>query len=178
MDERGRGETGGAALAALYDRHGAAVFRFLSAQTRDSERARDLCQETFLRLDRTLGRGDLPGEALVFRIARNLLVSDWRRARRAARWRDPAPEAAEAAAGPGPTPAQALEQGELRRALAAALAALPEAQRSVILLSEVEGLPYQAVAAILDIPPGTVASRKHEAIARLRESLRRFGHAL
>jgi len=178
MDERGRGERRQAALAALYDRHGAAVFRFLSAQTGDPERARDLCQETFLRLDRTLGRGDLPGEALVFRIARNLLVSDWRRGRSEARWRDPAPAVADAAASPGPTPAQALEQGELRRALAAALAALPEAQRSVILLSEVEGLAYRTVAAVLDIPSGTVASRKHEAIARLRENLRRSGHAL
>jgi len=167
-----------AALAALYDRCGAGVYRFLSAQTGDAERARELCQETFLRLGRTLAAGDAPGEALAFRIARNLLVSDWRRRRTEARWRDPAPAVAASGASREPAPDRASEQGELRQALASALAGLPEALRSAILLTEVEGLAYRTVATALDIPLGTVASRKHEAIARLRESLRRSGHAL
>jgi RNA polymerase sigma-70 factor (ECF subfamily) len=167
-----------AALAALYDRDGAGVYRFLSAQTGDPERARELCQETFLRLAGTLAAGDLPGEALAFRIARNLLVSDWRRRRTEARWRDPAPAAAAEGASREPLPDRAFEQVELRGALAAALAELPEGLRSVVLLTEVEGLAYRTVAAALEIPPGTVASRKHEAIARLRERLRRSGHAL
>jgi RNA polymerase sigma-70 factor, ECF subfamily len=167
-----------AALAALYDRYGAGVYRFLSDQTGDADRARELCQETFLRLARTLAAGDEPGEALAFRIARNLLVSDWRRRRTESRWRDPEPAAAEGGASRDPLPDRRVEQGELRGALAAALAALPEGLRSALLLTEVEGLAYRKVAAALDIPPGTLASRKHEAIARLRESLRRSGHAL
>jgi len=79
----GETQAGGrqANLAALYDRHGAGAFRFLGAQTGDAARARDLCQETFLRLAGPLERGEVPGEALVCRLARNLLVRDWRRGR-------------------------------------------------------------------------------------------------
>ena len=51
-----------------------------------------------------------------------------------------------------------------------ALQLLPEPQRQVVLLVGLEGLNYKQVAAVLDIPIGTVMSRLH----RGREALRRF----
>jgi RNA polymerase sigma-70 factor (ECF subfamily) len=56
------------------------------------------------------------------------------------------------------------------RDLARALQQLPEPQRQVVLLVGLEGMNYKRVAAILEIPVGTVMSRLH----RGRESLRRF----
>jgi RNA polymerase sigma-70 factor (ECF subfamily) len=56
------------------------------------------------------------------------------------------------------------------RDLARALELLPESQRQVVLLVGLEGLNYKHVAAVLDIPIGTVMSRLH----RGREALRRF----
>ena len=48
---------------------------------------------------------------------------------------------------------------------------LSEPLRAVFLLSEYEGLTYAEIAEALDCPMGTVASRKHEAVARLRRVL-------
>ena len=47
---------------------------------------------------------------------------------------------------------------------------MPESQRQVVLLVGLEGMNYKSVAAVLDIPIGTVMSRLH----RGREALRRF----
>ena len=63
-------------------------------------------------------------------------------------------------------------------ALDEALQELPEDQRSVFLLSEGEGMKYEQIAEVMDIPAGTVASRKHHAARALREDLERLGHAL
>lgn len=73
-------------------------------------------------------------------------------------------------------PDRALENRQLRDDLLAALSTLPEDQRSVFHLSEIEGLSYAEIAAILAVSPGTIASRKHHAVRRLREFLRRRGH--
>ena len=56
------------------------------------------------------------------------------------------------------------------RDLARALQLLPEPQRQVVLLVGLEGMNYKSVAAVLEIPVGTVMSRLH----RGRESLRRL----
>jgi len=66
----------------------------------------------------------------------------------------------------GDSPAQ--EQALAMRDLAAALSALPEEQRAVLLLVSVEELSYAEVANILEIPVGTVMSRLHRARERLR----------
>jgi len=55
----------------------------------------------------------------------------------------------------------------------AALRALPEEQRMVFLLGEREGMKYSEVASTLGIPVGTVKSRMHHAVRRLREILAR-----
>jgi RNA polymerase sigma-70 factor (ECF subfamily) len=62
------------------------------------------------------------------------------------------------------------EQSLTIRDLARALQLLPEAQRQVVLLVGLEGMNYKGVAAVLEIPVGTVMSRLH----RGRESLRRL----
>lgn len=46
---------------------------------------------------------------------------------------------------------------------------LPEGQRLVVILADFQGLSYREVAAILDIPVGTVKSRRHAANKKLRE---------
>jgi RNA polymerase sigma-70 factor (ECF subfamily) len=53
----------------------------------------------------------------------------------------------------------------------AAVDALPERLRDVVLLCEFSGMTQAQVAAVLDIPPGTVASRRSLAAGRLRELL-------
>lgn len=59
----------------------------------------------------------------------------------------------------------------------AALAALPESFRQVVLLVDVDGLSYAEAARLLDIPEGTVMSRLHRARRRIRDRLAAAGLA-
>lgn len=52
-----------------------------------------------------------------------------------------------------------------------AIQQLPDGQRAVLLMVEFSGLSQKEVGQALDIPPGTVGSRRHAALARLKELL-------
>jgi len=70
-----------------------------------------------------------------------------------------------------PGPEAALIQKEQALLIQQAINALPEAARSVLVLREYGELSYQEIAAVLDIPIGTVMSRLNYARNRLREVL-------
>ena len=55
--------------------------------------------------------------------------------------------------------------------LAAALASLPPAERAAVILVDAQGFDYREAAAVLDVPPGTLASRLNRARGRLRQAL-------
>ena len=128
--------------------------------------------------------GESPSEAYVFTTARNAALSNWRKMRNENRKRENAASESDhaggtwRAAGAEQAPHREVEDRELRSGLEAALAKLPEDQRSVFLLSEVEGMKYERIAEVMDIPAGTVASRKNTAARFLRAELERTGHAL
>jgi RNA polymerase sigma-70 factor, ECF subfamily len=68
-------------------------------------------------------------------------------------------------------PAADLEQRELKARLWQALAALPEAQRDILVLRDYQDLSYSEIASVLQVPIGTVMSRLHRARATLRQIL-------
>lgn len=72
----------------------------------------------------------------------------------------------------GPSAHDLVEQAELRRALEAALRALPDDWREVVVLADVQGLDYVEVAAVTGVPVGTVKSRLSRARSRLRDVIR------
>ena len=147
-----------AGLATLYGRYERPLHAFLTRYTggRDVD---DLVQETWLRVVRAAGRFD-PARRFstwLFAIALNL-ARDWRR-------RPPADVAhpddtARLAAPDAPGADAALDARRL-------LAALPDAQRAVVILRYFHDLGEDEVAVILDIPRGTVKSRLHHAMAKL-----------
>jgi RNA polymerase sigma factor (sigma-70 family) len=140
--------------------------RYAHALLRDRAEADDLVQDC---LERAISRwhqrrpeGD--ARSWLFTILHNLAINRMRqRQRRGAQM--PIDDAGDASLSRPPTQEDALQQRDILRALAA----LPEEQRSVVLLVSVESLPYAEVATMLDIPIGTVMSR----LARGREKLRR-----
>ncbi len=69
-------------------------------------------------------------------------------------------------------PEQAAQRHELSAAIQDCINALPDNQRMIAVLADVEGYPYQEVAEITDLPLGTVKSRLSRARARLRDCLR------
>lgn len=165
----------------LTDRHLDSVYRFLLSLIHDREAAADLTQETFLRLHRSGPADGLPSTAYVLATAHNTAVSWLRRRELERRHMDVvAPEHLDLpGSGSGASaPDRQLERRELGEALEAALASLPEDLSAVFHLSEVEGLRYEQIAEVIGCPTGTVASRKHHAVRRLRDHLKRSGHAL
>jgi RNA polymerase sigma-70 factor (ECF subfamily) len=77
---------------------------------------------------------------------------------------------------PDPGPEAAVEAGDLRAAVGAALADMPEPERVVIVLAYREGLTQAEIAERLEWPLGTVKTRTRRALARLRVALE-GGHA-
>ncbi|MDY0111158.1 MAG: RNA polymerase sigma factor [Candidatus Krumholzibacteria bacterium] len=168
-------------LDTLARENAAGVFRYMRSLVGDPEEARDLVQETFLRLGRHAARNGgagAIGAGLVFTTARTCGLDHLRRREVRRRHEVPLDRDADHQF-PDPSvsrPDSSLEDGQLRRDLAVALAALPEDQRTAFHFSEIEGLTYEAIAGLLQVSPGTIASRKYHAVRKLRDQLRRLGH--
>lgn len=73
-----------------------------------------------------------------------------------------------------PTPERVAETSELRALLKEALMDLPEVQREIVLLHDLEGWKHREIADRLDLPCGTVRSHLHFARKALRDALRRL----
>lgn len=141
--------------------------RYARALLRGKEDADDLVQDV---LERAIARwhqhrrSESP-RAWLFAILHNLAMDRLRqRARRGQA--EPIEAVPDARLATPATQAAGIEQ----RDLLALVAALPEEQRSVLLLIGVEDLSYAEAAAVLDVPVGTVMSR----LSRGRERLRRM----
>ncbi len=160
------------AFGLLVQRYQGVVTRFACRHLNgDRNAAEDIGQETFLRLYHGSATCPVNGtlRAYLLTITRNL-CRDYQRRQRQTESLDTIAE----------YPALELTgeamvlQNERAEAVRQAIAILPEEQRTVLILAHYEGLPYHEVAAIVGCPPGTVASRKHHAIAFLRRHLSRY----
>jgi RNA polymerase sigma-70 factor (ECF subfamily) len=162
--ERWHGGDGDAA-GLLVHRHQASVLGFLVSMGVDRALAEDLLQETLLRALSRLDRYHEQGRfrALLFRIARNLWA-DHHRSRRGGT----TDAALEAMPAPEDLERDAIE-GERTERLHRALAALPDAQREVVLLHYYSGLSFREIAEIQDCPLGTCLGRMHYALRHLRK---------
>jgi len=136
-----------------------------------SDEARDVVQETFVRLWRMRERVEMDTvEPLVYKIALNLVAS---RRRSKKIWRWVSLDALREASSTGTRPDESLAEGEEHARLHEAVQALPEELRQVVVLCEFSELSYDEIARVLSIPVGTVGSRRNRALRRLRESLSR-----
>ena len=136
--------------------------------------AEDAAQEAFVSAWRHLG--SLRGEqfrAWVLRIAANACRDELRRrSRRPAASLETSMEDGMAhPADPDLSPEAALLTGELRRDIEAALMELPEDQRLVVVLCDVQGLEYEEIARVTRTNIGTVKSRLSRGRGRLRAAL-------
>lgn len=160
-----------AALAMLFDRHSAAIYRYLSRMLgADGGDVDDLAQAVFIEIWRVAARYQQRSRAQVwmFGIAHNVA----RGALRSRRRRSAAIERLAAVPVDEPRgPEEALGDRRFRGRLAAALDALSEGQRGAFVLCELEGLTGVEAAKVLDARPGTVGRWVHEARALLRAEL-------
>ena len=152
-----------------------ALYNFAMYLTRNPPEADDLVQETYLRAFRFSHRFQAGTHlrAWLFQILRNTFLTFYRlREREAAIAEDGVPD--------WDTPMfhdTPLDEGSAMEAhtdLERAMRRLPEGFRTVLLLAEVEGMPLEEVARVMECPVGTVKSRIFRAKERLRGLLKDY----
>ena len=143
------------------------------------DEARDLSQEAFLKAYRALGtfKQEARFSSWLYQIAINATRDRLRRRRRRTDLSlDDVEEKGEASLrDSGPSALDLIESNDLSRAVAAAMAALSEEQREVVILKEYEGLTFPEIAETLDVPLSTVKTRLYRGLGQLRVRLERQG---
>jgi RNA polymerase sigma-70 factor, ECF subfamily len=149
-----------------------AAYRLARWLCRSPGDADDVVQEAFMRAYRAFDTLRGPdARSWVLSIVRNCHLSALAARRRRAY--EPLSEEHEAQApsaayAPLPEPERASIERDERRTLARLIAALPEEQREVLVLREMEDMSYREIAAVAQVPIGTVMSR----LARARAALK------
>jgi RNA polymerase sigma-70 factor (ECF subfamily) len=151
------------ALDELLNQHGPALVLFARGWAPSQADAEDVVQEAFVRFWRSRDRVADPASYLYACVKRCALET-----RRAAQRRFRREEAS-ARGEMEPLFEDQLEQDERRKVVEAALFELPEKQREVLVLRIWGGLSFPQIAAALEIPADTAASRYRYALAKLHE---------
>lgn len=169
------------ALVRLYQRR---AFGIAIGVLRNPEDAMDAAQEAFVKVYRNIAgfKGDSSFYTWLYRIVVNVCIDHIRKSRRArsVEYDETFKRGDEAHVDPvvGNTrpmhPAFAAENKELHAKLHAALDALSENHRAIIVLREIEGLSYEEIADTMDCHIGTVMSRLHHARKNLQRALQPY----
>ena len=169
------------AFTHLVHRHKGDVFRFILSKTKDRELASDLTQDVFVRLFQSADRYQPTGKlrSWLFRIAQNLCIDYHRKHQKASilslnnksesndeftlldqiedETTDPAIE---------------TEFNDLQSVIERALESLSKEQRTAFVLCQYHGMSYSEIASIQKAPVGTVKSRIHHALIKVRDFLK------
>jgi len=171
------------AFGRLVDKYQDRVFNTCWRICGHLEDARDATQEAFLKAFENISTFHQRSGfyTWIFRIAVNLALSHRRQVARrhtvsldqatgpvGSQAEDLARRVQDASAN---DPAERADQAELQGLLSRALQELDDDQRAVVVLRDIEGLDYQEIGDILEVPPGTVKSRLHRGRMALREAI-------
>jgi RNA polymerase sigma-70 factor (ECF subfamily) len=156
-----------AGVDALYRAYGSSIFASLYLMLKDSEVAKDLTQEVFVRAYTREGffAGDFPLRAWLLKVASRLALNHVRETKRRSRREGRAVPAAVK------DPLEEILSRQLRAELNQKVQSLPLPYRQALVLRYHEQLSCEEIAAILEVPPGTVMSHLYRARLVLRRRL-------
>jgi RNA polymerase sigma-70 factor (ECF subfamily) len=163
-----------AAFGELVSRHQDRLYNTVLRLLDHSEDARDVVQDAFLHAYQSLHafKGDAQFFTWLYRIAVNTAISFKRKHRMVLRLQ-PTADGAGAIDPLDPNeanrPGHAMEMAEQEKRVHDALARLSAEHRAVLILKDMDGLKYEEMAEILDVPVGTIRSRLHRARLELRD---------
>ncbi|MBS1809768.1 MAG: sigma-70 family RNA polymerase sigma factor [Acidobacteria bacterium] len=171
------------AFQELVNRYRNPITNFVYRMLNDYDRAVDLAQETFVRVYMNADRyqANYSFSTYIYRIASNLAISELRQRKR--RRLIPIPsffdkegDEVEIELPDERTihPDDTMIHDERRKAIAKAIATLPEKYRTAVVLRDVEGRSYEEISDVLGLSDGTVKSRINRARNLLKEKLREF----
>lgn len=178
VDEARRGDR--AAFGRLVEAYQRRAYSVALGMVHDHDEARDICQEAFLKVHRSLGsfEGDAQFFTWLYRIVMNLCIDHLRKRRGERVEFDDAQANGESPDDTGIAPkrlgfdpARALADKELRARIRGALAKLSPAHRAVLLMRELDGLSYQEMSEVLGCSIGTVMSRLFHARKKMQKLL-------
>ncbi|MBI5850188.1 MAG: sigma-70 family RNA polymerase sigma factor [Planctomycetes bacterium] len=177
----------GDAFRTLVERYQDHVFRLAMRVLRcDRDTAQDLCQEVFMRAFRGLPRfdGGVRFPVWLHTIALNTVITEYRARRTIKRGRHRALSIDAPIAGTDDLyiqppsreldPSDSADQKEFGAAVRDAVTQLPDEFREAVVLRDMQGLAYEEIAELLDVPPGTVRSRIHRGRLILQGLLKGF----
>ncbi len=166
-------------LFELYQRR---VYAVALGVVKNQQDALDIVQEAFIKVHKHIGsfQGSSSFYTWLYRIVMNLAIDHLRKARHVTDYDDRI--APQSSVGGEPllpqvqeaNPGRAMGRKELSKQIQLALGQLPEHHRAVILLREVEGLSYEEMAKVLDVPKGTVMSRLFHARRKMQGALQAY----
>lgn len=154
------------------------LFNFIFRMVHSREEAEDLLQEVFLRVYKSLATysPQYQFSTWIYRIAQNLCIDHLRR-RRLPSFSVDAPVGEDddlvmEVPDESMSPEALFESADLRHEVEEAIASLPPRYRSVIILRHIQGLTYEEISRITDLPVNTVKTHIFRARRILRERLR------
>ncbi|MGD8858729.1 MAG: sigma-70 family RNA polymerase sigma factor [Myxococcales bacterium] len=167
------------AFRQLFERYNRRAFAVAVGVVKNQEDALDVVQEAFIKVHKHIGnfQGTSAFYTWLYRIVMNLAIDHVRKRRKLTEFDDGIHK--EDAAGDGTllprvagsNPGKTVARHELSAQIQAALETLPEYHRAVIVLREVEGLSYEEMAEVLEVPKGTIMSRLYHARRKMQEQL-------
>ena len=168
------------AFETLFERYRVPLFNFLLRRVGDRGRSEELYQDVWTKVIERSDefRGDSKFSTWLYTIARNRYIDHQRRMKfRVYASLDQVVGGSklppvERVASPGPATDDLAAADTLKVRIAHAVEALPEEQQEVFLLRQLQGLPFDEIAEIVDAPVNTVKSRMRYALERLQDQLR------
>ena len=164
------------AFGQLVERHQNRLFYSLLRLLGSAEDAQDVAQDAFIQAFEKLSsfRGQSQFYSWLFRIAFNLAMTGQRKQKR----RQVSLNAQQDVFGnnlrdehPDTEPSYEMDVSDRQRLVQQALSELSEEFRTALILKEMDGMSYEEIAEVLDVPKGTVRSRIHRARLELRDKL-------
>jgi len=170
------------AFEELYHRYYRKLLNFFYGMSRSGQMAEDLCQETFLRVWKLRRRYAATGpfSAYLFAFGRLVWLEEARRLGRHRRFHIPVSEDENwhfFAESPLCCPDEMASRSEILERIFDALDVLPEEQRMVFVLQNIDGMTNEEISLAMQCPVNTVRSRKILAVKKLREALRGLVHS-
>jgi RNA polymerase sigma-70 factor (ECF subfamily) len=162
------------AFRQLIERHQRAVINVIHRAIGDAWEAEDLAQRVFVQIYRSARRYQPTAKftTWLFAITHNIIRNEYRRrSRHVAESIEAMPEGVELRSERS-DPAREVSERELQERIQAAIQALPEAQRTAVILCRFEGLAYEEIAEVLHCSASAVKSLLHRARQTLKEQLR------
>jgi RNA polymerase sigma-70 factor (ECF subfamily) len=170
------------ALASIVEKYGKLVYRLAVQITKNHEDAKDVMQETFLKVYESIGtfRKESAFETWLYRIIVNQALNLVKRRERRREFSLSDGNSTDIRFNlrgnghPGDSPHADVERKELQKWVTQAVDSLSAKHRTVVILHEFEGLTHPQIATILSCSEGTVRSRLHYARRKLRDLLRPY----